>query len=128
MVQATCLYNGCLPCTDENNLVNQHQSGFLVQCSNHKGQTETDWHKPSSTDTTLTLHAWYSSLPSDPHEEMQQEYPFAVTYALQSSELLCSELYTKYCTISILTCSNSNQLGHKENKQYRNVTRVCISS
>lgn len=59
MVQATCLYNGCLPCTDENNLVNQHQSGFLVQCSNHKGQTETDWHKLSSTDTTLTLYAWY---------------------------------------------------------------------
>lgn len=53
MVQATCLYNGCLPCTDENNLVNQHQSGFLVQCSNHNSQTETDWYKPSSTDTSL---------------------------------------------------------------------------
>lgn len=105
MVQATCLYNGCLPCTDENSLVNQHQSGFLVQCSSHKGQTETEWHKPSSTNTTLTSHARSSSLPSDPHEEMQQEYPFPVTYSLQS-EVLYSELYTTYCTLS--TCRNSN--------------------
>lgn len=128
MVQATCLYNGCLPCTDENNLVNQHQSGFLVQCSNHKGQTETDWHKLSSTDTTLTLYAWYPSFPSDPHEEIQQEYPFPVTHPLQSSEVLYSELYTKSCTLSILTCSNSKQLRHKENNQHRNVTKVCVPS
>lgn len=107
MVQATCLYNGCLPCTDENNLVNQHQSGFLVQCSNHKGQTETHWHKPPSTDTTLTLHAWYSSLPSDPHEEMQREYPFPVTYPIQS-EALYSELYTKhYPSSPAITQTNS---------------------
>lgn len=99
MVHATCLYNGCLPCTDENNLVNQHQSGFLVQFSNHKGQTVTDRHKPSSTDTTLALHAWYSSLPSDHHEEMQYEYPFPNTYPLKSSKVPYSELYTKFCTL-----------------------------
>lgn len=59
---------------------------------------------------------------------MQWEYPFPVTYPLQSSEVLYSELYTKYCRISTLTCSNSNQLRHKENNQYRNVTRVWVSS
>lgn len=110
MVQATCLYNGCLPCTDENNLVNQHQSGFLVQCSNHKGQTETDWHKLSSTDTTLTLYAWYPSFPSDPHEEIPQEYPFPVTHPLQSSEcstLNCIPNPVHYPSSPAVTQSNS---------------------